>query len=88
MAFRLEDASIRSRRNVGKYNGRLETAYEIMDMAARCGANAIKLQTYTADTIRQISNLDFMISGGLWDGMSLYSYMIVRAYHGSGTKKF
>ena len=27
------------------HNGRLETAYEIIDMAVRCGANAIKLQT-------------------------------------------
>ena len=55
------------------HNGKLENALEIIDMAARCGANAVKLQTYTADSITLKSQASgFMISGGLWDGMSLY----------------
>lgn len=55
------------------HNGRLETALKIIEEAKRCGADAIKLQTYSADTITLNSqNEEFMISGGLWDGQSLY----------------
>lgn len=55
------------------HNGRLETALRIIEEAKRCGADAIKLQTYSADTITLNSqNEEFMIRGGLWDGQSLY----------------
>ncbi|CAI3159573.1 TPA: pseudaminic acid synthase [Acinetobacter baumannii] len=55
------------------HNGRLETALKIIEEAKRCGADAIKLQTYSADTITLNSqNEEFMIHGGLWDGQSLY----------------
>ncbi|ELW88430.1 pseudaminic acid synthase [Acinetobacter baumannii] len=55
------------------HNGRLETALKIIEEAKRCGADAIKLQTYSADTITLNSqNEEFMIRGGLWDGQSLY----------------
>ena len=55
------------------HNGRLDTALKIIEEAKRCGADAIKLQTYSADTITLNSqNEEFMIRGGLWDGQSLY----------------
>lgn len=56
------------------HNGSLQTALDSIKEAKECGANAIKLQTYTADTLTLNSrNEDFMISGGtLWDGKNLY----------------
>ncbi|MDN5061990.1 pseudaminic acid synthase [Aliarcobacter butzleri] len=56
------------------HNGSLQTALDSIKVAKECGANAIKLQTYTADTLTLNSrNEDFMISGGtLWDGKNLY----------------
>ena len=55
------------------HNGALDRALETIDMAHRCGADAIKLQTYTADTMTIDCDLpDFRIKGGLWDGYKLY----------------
>lgn len=55
------------------HNGSMETALEIIKQAKLCGADAVKLQTYKADTITLNSrNEEFMIRGGLWDGQSLY----------------
>lgn len=56
------------------HNGSLQTALDTIKMAKEIGANAIKLQTYTADTLTLNCNKDdFMIDGGtLWDGKSLY----------------
>lgn len=55
------------------HNGSMETALEIIKQAKRGGADAVKLQTYKADTITLNSrNEEFMIRGGLWDGQSLY----------------
>lgn len=55
------------------HNGSMETALEIIKQAKLCGADAVKLQTYKADTITLNSqNEEFMIHGGLWDGQSLY----------------
>lgn len=55
------------------HNGSIERAIKIIESAKKCGANAIKIQTYTPDTITLNSTKeDFMISGGLWDGRSLY----------------
>ena len=56
------------------HNGSLKTALDTIKAAKEIGANAIKLQTYTADTLTLNSrNEDFMVSGGtLWDGKNLY----------------
>ncbi len=56
------------------HNGSLDTAIQTIRAAAKTGANAIKLQTYTADTITlNCHKDDFIIKGGtLWDGKNLY----------------
>jgi pseudaminic acid synthase len=55
------------------HNGNIETAMRIIEEAKKAGANAVKLQTYTADTITLNSDAeDFQIDGGLWNGRTLY----------------
>ena len=56
------------------HGGKIEIAKETIKAAKEIGANAIKLQTYTADTITLDSdNEDFIIKGGtLWDDRKLY----------------
>ncbi len=55
------------------HNGKIENAFRIIDMAKRAGADAVKLQTYRPDTITlDVNTSDFMIEGGLWDGLSLF----------------
>ena len=56
------------------HNGSLETAIETIRAAKRAGANCIKLQTYTADTLTINSDKDDFIikSGSIWDGKNYY----------------
>ena len=55
------------------HNGNIDNAYKIIDMAKQCGADAVKMQTYTPDTITMdLKSKEFKIDGGLWDGRYLY----------------
>jgi len=59
----------------GNHNQSLERAFEIVDAAAEAGAHALKLQTYTADTITFNGNSDeFVIKdqNSLWKNQNLH----------------
>ena len=60
----------------GNHNQSLKKAYKIIDEAKKCGVDAIKLQTYTADTLTiNSSKKDFIINDkkSLWKNQQLYS---------------
>ncbi len=66
----------------GNHNRSLETALAIVDAAARSGAHALKLQTYTPDTMTlDLSTADFTINeeGSPWKGETLYQ-LYAKAY--------
>jgi len=55
------------------HNGKLENALKLIEFAKKSGASAVKLQTYTADTITLNCDFEeFRIRGGLWDNKTLY----------------
>ena len=55
------------------HNGDFDRAIEIINIAKQQGADAIKLQTYTADTMTiDSASADFQIDTGLWKGYNLY----------------
>lgn len=55
------------------HNGDINKAFQIIEEAKKAGADAIKLQTYRADTITiDCDKEDFQIRDGLWDGRTLY----------------
>lgn len=60
----------------GNHNGDLDRALQIVDAVAGTGASALKIQTYTADTLTIDSDAPaFRVAGdhGLWGGRNLYS---------------
>lgn len=55
------------------HNHNLQTAIDSIKAAAEIGVDAVKIQTYTADTLTlDCRKDDFVLKGGLWDGQSLY----------------
>ncbi|MBQ3946643.1 MAG: pseudaminic acid synthase [Alphaproteobacteria bacterium] len=56
------------------HNHHLDVAIETIKTAKKAGADAIKIQTYTADTITlNCNSKDFVCGPGLWEGETLYS---------------
>ena len=57
----------------GNHNGDINRAKTLIQSAKEAGAHAVKMQTYTADTMTiDCDKPDFQIEGGLWDGKNLY----------------
>ena len=55
------------------HGGSLENALELVRQVAGTGADCLKIQTYTADSLTiDCDNEYFKIKGGLWDGYKLY----------------
>lgn len=55
------------------HNGSLEKALDLVRLAAEARADAVKIQTYTADTITLDSDAEpFLIRGTIWNGRRLY----------------
>jgi sialic acid synthase SpsE len=57
------------------HNQSFDDAVRIIHAAKECGADAIKLQTYTSDTLTIDSDSEhFRIKGTIWDGENLYRF--------------
>ena len=53
--------------------GKIENAFKIIEEAAKAGADCVKIQTYTADTLTiDCDDELYRIKGGLWDGYNYY----------------
>jgi len=56
------------------HNGSLDRAKLSIKIAKECGVDAVKIQTYNADTMTiDCDKDDFIVKGGLWDGYKLYN---------------
>lgn len=57
----------------GNHNGDLDRAVRLIEAAKAAGADAVKLQTFTADSLTLDSHQDeFILKGGTWEGRRLY----------------
>jgi pseudaminic acid synthase len=55
------------------HGGSIENALELVRQSAEAGADCVKIQTYTADSLTiDCDNQYFRIQGGIWDGYKLY----------------
>ncbi len=80
MSFKIQDSIIGGKHPPyfiaelsANHNGSIERAKLSIEAAKKSGANAVKIQTYTADTMTIDSDKsEFKIHGGLWDGYKLY----------------
>ena len=55
------------------HGGKIENAFRIIEEAAKAGADCVKIQTYTADTLTiNCTDDPYIIKGGLWDGYNFY----------------
>ena len=55
------------------HGGKIENAFRIIEEAAKAGADCVKIQTYTADTLTiNCTDDPYVIKGGLWDGYNYY----------------
>lgn len=55
------------------HGGKIENAFRIIEEAAKAGADCVKIQTYTADTLTiNCTDNPYIIKGGLWDGYNFY----------------
>lgn len=55
------------------HGGEIENAFRIIEEAAKAGADCVKIQTYTADTLTiDCDKEPFMIKDGLWKGYKFY----------------
>lgn len=53
--------------------GKIENAFQIIEEAKKAGADCVKIQTYTADTLTIDCDREaYRIKGGLWDGYNYY----------------
>jgi len=64
----------------GNHNGSYENAEKLLEAAAQAGADAVKLQTYTADSLTlPFDSPDFIVDGELWKGRSLHELYKIAA---------
>ena len=58
----------------GNHNGNIERAKKLINVAHESGADAIKFQTYRADSLTiKTSNKDFVLKDGAWSGQNIYN---------------
>ena len=71
------------------HNGSIERALDTIKAAKLCGAHAVKIQTYTPDTMTiDCNHKDFKIQKGIWKGKHFMSYMVRHSHLITGIKNY